>query len=230
MKRSFKQSEKTSQIDLMAEQIFIRICVTAQHGFDAAHHVKRSYELAKAFYQNIEVVKASSEIKAVDKDKKPLATAEAVTELGAGYHAVYVGDGNQREKVAADVVSLCGDRATVLPRVEDVGTALAAMDCLVSASPSEGGPLSVMEAWLAGCPVVSTCVGVIPELEAKHGSLVSLIPFDPSPLELAAAVRDAIADRDRVERARRLAWNTFSASRMTLDYEALIRGNHVNQS
>lgn len=161
--------------------------------------------------------------------KKPLATAEAVAELGAGYHAVYVGDGNQREKVVNDVLGICSDQVTIVPRTEDIGTVLNAMDCLVSASPSEGGPLSVIEAWLAGCPVVSTCVGIIPELESKHGSLESLIPFDPSPLELAAAVRDAIADRDRVERARSLAWKMFSASRMTLDYEALIRGSYVNQ-
>lgn len=123
--------------------------------------------------------------------------------------------------------AICG--AIIVPRMEDVGTALSAMDCLVSASPSEGGPLTVIEAFLAGCPVVSTRVGIIPELESD-GRLVVTIPFDPTPEQLAAAVREAIADREMVERARQFAWNRFSATRMMLSYEALIRGKYVNQS
>ena len=54
----------------MAEQIFIRICVTAQHGFDATHYVRRAYELAKAFYQNIDVVKESSDVKETTTNKE----------------------------------------------------------------------------------------------------------------------------------------------------------------
>lgn len=70
MKQSLKQSVKASQINSMAEQIFIRICVTAQHGFDASHYVRRAYELATAFYQNIDVVKTSSDVKERTTDKE----------------------------------------------------------------------------------------------------------------------------------------------------------------
>ncbi|QDT94742.1 hypothetical protein V144x_01730 [Gimesia aquarii] len=61
MNQRIKQSGKTAQINSMAEQIFLRMCTTAQHGFDASHYVRRSYELAKAFYQNIDKVKTSSD-------------------------------------------------------------------------------------------------------------------------------------------------------------------------
>lgn len=159
--------------------------------------------------------------------KKPLVVAEAVTELGDGYHAVYVGEGNQQDQVIEDVKERCGDRVTIIPRTEDVGTVLAALDCMVSASPSEGGPLSVIESWIAGCPVVSTSVGIIPELEAEHGPLTNVIPFDPSPQELADAVREAIGDKTRIERAKKLAWKLFPSTRMLLDYEALFRGSHA---
>lgn len=161
--------------------------------------------------------------------KKPLAVAEAVTALGDGYCAVYVGEGFQQDQVIEDVRKIC-HRAVFVPRIEDIGTALNAMDCVVSASPSEGGPLSVIEAWIAGCPAVSTSVGVIPELEAKHGPLVFSIPFDPTPQDLAAAVREAIAGDARIQRAKEMAWERFSSTRMVLGYEALIRGKYVSQS
>lgn len=57
MARSSKQTVKTSQLDSLAEQIFIRMCMTTHHGFDAAHYVRKSYEFAQAFYQNQDVTK-----------------------------------------------------------------------------------------------------------------------------------------------------------------------------
>ncbi|MCR9230460.1 MAG: glycosyltransferase family 4 protein [bacterium] len=157
-------------------------------------------------------------------DKNPLATAEAVAELGEGYHAVYVGEGWQSEKLIPEVKQLCGDRVTFVPRVDDVGTVLAALDCIVTAAPNEGGPLVAAEAWLAGCPVVSTPAGMIPELEREHGILTYGIPFNYTRYSLAAAVVAALCDEGcAVNRARRLAWNLFSPGRMVLAYESTIR-------
>ncbi|MFH1302322.1 MAG: glycosyltransferase family 4 protein [Planctomycetota bacterium] len=156
-------------------------------------------------------------------DKNPLAAAQAVAELGEGYHAVYVGEGWQSEQVIAEAKALCGDRLTILPRVEDVGTVLAAFDCIVTAAPNEGGPLVAAEAWLAGCPVVSTPVGMIPELERKHGKLVYGVLNNLTNWWLKNAVLAALKGDERVERARKLAWNQFSPARMVLAYESAIR-------
>lgn len=156
-------------------------------------------------------------------DKNPLAAARAVAELGDGYHAIYVGDGIRADSVIPAARELCGDQLTVVPPVDDVGSIYAALDCTVMASPAEGGPQTTVEAWVAGCPVVSTPVGFIPELEAAHGPLVFPVPVDPTASELAASVRAALSGEGRTERARKLAWGRFSAARMVLGYESAIR-------
>jgi glycosyltransferase involved in cell wall biosynthesis len=164
-------------------------------------------------------------------DKNPLATARAVAALGEDYHAVYVGEGWESEKIIPEVKTLCGDRVTFIPRVEDVGTVLAALDCIVAAANYEGGPLVVAEAWLAGCPVVSTPTGMIPELEREHGQLVYGVPVEPTELWLKNAVLAALEGDERTERARRLAWNLFSPGRLVAKYESVIRGKrNVGQS
>ncbi|WP_198000204.1 glycosyltransferase family 4 protein [Gimesia alba] len=172
----------------------------------------------------------SPEVKAVGyigrfaMDKNPLATAKAVAGLGEGYHAVYVGEGWQSDQVIAETKELCGDRLTIVPRTEDIGTVLAALDCVVTAASHEGGPLVAAESWLAGCPVVSTPAGMISELERNYGPLVYGVPFDPSATELTCAVLDAIAGDNRIERARNAAWKLFSPGRLIARYEAVIRG------
>lgn len=59
MKQRLKQSEKTAQINALAEQIFLRMCTTPHRGFDATHYVRRACELAEVFYQNIGKVNVS---------------------------------------------------------------------------------------------------------------------------------------------------------------------------
>ncbi|MCA9017370.1 MAG: glycosyltransferase, partial [Planctomycetaceae bacterium] len=106
------------------------------------------------------------------RGKNVFAAAQAVFASGKNHHAIYIGEGIDQNHVINGVKELCGHRYSFMPRTEDIGSVLSGLDCLISASPSEGGPLSVAEAWIAGCPVVSTPVGFIPELEAKYGPLV----------------------------------------------------------
>lgn len=70
MKQKLKQSDITAQINALAEQIFLRMCTTAHRGFDATHYVRRSYELAKVFYQNIDSVNASPETDEVSTNNR----------------------------------------------------------------------------------------------------------------------------------------------------------------
>ena len=81
----------------------------------------------------------------------------------------------------------------VLPGWQDDSTSyLRSFDVLVSPSRSETGPLAVLEAMLAGVPVVATRVGIAPEalVDGETGLLVE--PDDPD--ALAAAIRRAQAD------------------------------------
>ncbi|QDT84570.1 glycosyltransferase family 4 protein [Gimesia chilikensis] len=157
-------------------------------------------------------------------DKNPLAAAQAVAELGDGYHAVYIGNGYAQEKLRFEIRGLCGDRCTILDKTEEIGSQLAALDCLVLASPLEGGPMIVSEAWLAGCPVVSTPVGMIPELEDMHGKLTHSLPHNYSLDHLVEQVRIATAGHSQItEWAHEVAWQTFNPSRMVVEFEQAIR-------
>lgn len=148
-------------------------------------------------------------------EKNPLAAALACADLGPRYVPVYVGDGWRRDDVLR-ALEQAHPRPIVLPRVEHVGDVLAALDCYVLASPSEGFPLGMIEAWLAGVPVVATPVGALPGLERLHGQLVRRVPVCPSPRELADAVVAATSDEHAavVDRARRVANANYTAAKM----------------
>jgi glycosyltransferase involved in cell wall biosynthesis len=116
-------------------------------------------------------------------------------------------------------VKLLGYRA-------DIPDLLDAADLYVMPSLSEGLPMAMIEAMLAGKAIVASDVGGIPELleSSEHGSLVQ--PGDAS--ELAARISELIDDPVRRKRmgetARQRAAEKFTASAMVDSYEALYRG------
>lgn len=79
---------------------------------------------------------------------------------------------------------LCGFRS-------DVATFLEAVDLFVCASRYEGGPMTVVEAFLKGKPVVSTAVGFVPELSCD-GRYAYLAPVEDTGA-LVAAMDRAVA-------------------------------------
>lgn len=94
----------------------------------------------------------------------------------------------------------------------DISNFLSSLDLFVCSSLWEGGPLTVIEAALLEVPVVSTAVGVVPELSADGGVLAAVPPGDP--VALADAILEALrwrifADpgevRRRLQLARRVA-------------------------
>jgi glycosyltransferase involved in cell wall biosynthesis len=111
-------------------------------------------------------------------EKNPGMVAKIVGKLGGAYTAVYHGhalgdDAAIKQQVYRD----SGGRAVIWGRDMPTGDVFAAIDCLVMASPQEAGPLVVIEAWLAGVPVVSTPVGLVQEYPdwvahvAKHDDI-----------------------------------------------------------
>jgi glycosyltransferase involved in cell wall biosynthesis len=78
----------------------------------------------------------------------------------------------------------------------DVPAVLAAADVGVLSSDFEGSPLAVLEYMAAGLPVVATDVGGVPSM-VRRGETGLLVPRR-DPAALAAAIRDVLADPDRM--------------------------------
>jgi hypothetical protein len=75
-----------------------------------------------------------------------------------------------------------------LPRV------YADLDVLVSCSSNEGTPFTIIEAMAAGCPVVATRVGGVPDLLDDQATGLLVPPAQAEPL--VAAILRLLEDRD----------------------------------
>ena len=122
---------------------------------------------------------------------------------------VVLGEGPERERLAGEGVHLPG-------RVGDVAAWLARAELLVHPARWEGFGLALLEAMLAGKPVVATRVSSIPEIVVDGETGLLVPPEDPE--ALAAAILRLLRDQDE---ARRLgeaglarARSEFSVERM----------------
>jgi len=157
-------------------------------------------------------------------EKNPAAALLAAAELGGEYRAVYVGGGPLAGELQRQAAQLLPGRCLFTPFLPHVGDALAALDVLIAASHTEGFSLTLVEAWLAGVPVVATPVGAVAELQATHGPLAAVIFLSPSAEALAQGVQQALAAEfaPTIERARRLAWRHWTAEAMAARWTAFL--------
>lgn len=182
--------------------------------------------------------------------KDPLCLLEAFARLrnGDGLPAmrlVFVGDGPLRQRLeeAATALGLrvlrrdapaaeagLGDGGAV-PEVvftgerpmEDVAVILAEADAFVLASRWEGLPISVIEAMMAGLPVVASRVGGLPELVADGVTGYLVPPGDAGALAAALAklAGDPAAAARMGQAGRRRALAAFTAERMVAGTRSL---------
>ncbi|WP_230984994.1 glycosyltransferase [Microbispora oryzae] len=106
----------------------------------------------------------------------------------------------------------------------DVETVYAAADVLLLTSDSEGTPLALVEAGMAGVPAVATRVGGVPEVvQDRYTGLLC----EPDAAELAGLTLRLLDDpglsRRLGDSARRWAARAFAADRLVADTEALYR-------
>ncbi len=125
-----------------------------------------------------------------------------------------LGEGALRPELERLVVDLgLADRVRLPGWSEDVAAELSSYDALVLPSRSEGWPLIVVEAMLAGLPVVATPVGSVPEAVREDTGL--LVPKDDIGA-LADALRRLRDDRDLARRLGRRG-REVAATGMTAD-------------
>jgi len=137
---------------------------------------------------------------------------------------VVVGEGPQRPELEALARRLgIAGRVTFAGWADPPWAATWSFDVLAVPSFTEGFGLVVVEAMLAGIPVVATAVGAIPEVVHDQVTGMLVAPGDPS--ALGAALRTLLGDPDRRRQlaaaARAEAALRFTTQRMASAFEAL---------
>lgn len=150
----------------------------------------------------------------------------ALPELPDDCVLVVLGEGPERASLERLADGLGVGARVVLPgRVPDVAAWLRRAAVYVHPARWEGFGLGVLEAMLAGLPVVASNVSALPELVADGETGLLVAPDDAS--ALAAAVRDALERPSLGESGLRRARSEFSVARMadrTVElYEAILR-------
>ncbi len=143
-----------------------------------------------------------------------------------GWQLWIVGEGPRRSRLEKIVHAQdLGEQIAFLGERHDVPEILKASDIFVLASLWEGMPLTIIEAMLAGLPVIATRVGGVPELveEGVTGLLVS--PEDA--LALRSALKHLLSSAETRQRmgeaGRRRALEHFTVEQMISRVRALYR-------
>ena len=138
-------------------------------------------------------------------------------------HFVIVGDGELRLEVEAQVETLgLRDSVTFTGWQRDLTPIYSDMDVVVISSLNEGTPVSVIESLAAGCPVVATHVGGLPDL-LDQGELGMLVKAGDAN-ELADGIVKTLNHPPDVTTAQRLMVDRYGIDRLVKDLDELYRG------
>jgi glycosyltransferase involved in cell wall biosynthesis len=159
----------------------------------------------------------------VKRPDRFLAVAGAVLQRMPGCRFLICGDGELSEEVERGVRPE-RDSFRLLGWRRDIETVYAAADVVLLTSDNEGTPLALVEAGMAGTPVVSTRVGSVSEI-VQHGHTGLLAAPDVG--ELAEHTVRLLSDTALAgrmgESARRWTTRSFGVERLVSDTEALYR-------
>ena len=167
-----------------------------------------------------ETAKVMVHIGRLSPEKNPGACISTIPHLPDDFYAVHYGTAEQLHQPWAAALrhkaGLYGRRVVFCDPIWQIGNVLNAVDVVVLASQREAFSLVLLEAWLCGVPVVATPVGSVPELERQYGPLTCGVRADPTPRDLANAVRRAVgAEGQRLAvKAKAISIEQFTATQM----------------
>jgi glycosyltransferase involved in cell wall biosynthesis len=153
-----------------------------------------------------------------------LEAAALVAKKDPATRFVIVGDGILRPALERRAQELgIAERVIFTGWRRDLPDIYADLDVLAVTSNNEGTPVSAIEAMAAGCPVVATHVGGLPDL-IKEGETGYLVPPGDAPALATAwlhVLQQSEMARRMGEAARKAAGERFSAQRLVTDMEQL---------
>jgi glycosyltransferase involved in cell wall biosynthesis len=134
---------------------------------------------------------------------------------------VFVGDGPCREEWERKATALgIGNRVFFTGARSDIPGVYASLDVMVLPSLEEALPMCVLEAMAAGCPVIATRVGSVPEVVIPDHTGVLIEPGDVS--ALGSAIADLLANQEKASglarQGREHVVQRFSAHAMATAY------------
>lgn len=152
-----------------------------------------------------------------------LAAAAKVRQQRPDAHFVLIGDGELRAEVEQqiDALGLRGS-ITLTGWQRDLTTAYGDMDVFVISSVNEGTPVTVIESLSAGCPVVATAVGGLPDL-LDGGVFGELVPSQDENA-LANAILKVLANPPDISLAQKAMLDRYGIERLVSDLDSLYRG------
>ncbi len=163
----------------------------------------------------------------LSEPKEPLFALKASEQLykeGYKHMLLIIGDGPMYAE-CADYISAhhLQKHAAMLGMRNDVRALLHYTDIFCLFSKWEGLPVSILEAMVAGLPVVASAVGGIPELvkDGQTGFLVPHADMDTAVASLKALLDNRILRAKMGEAARSLASRQFDLSDMVSQYREL---------
>ncbi|MBN6053680.1 glycosyltransferase [Nonomuraea sp. RK-328] len=150
-------------------------------------------------------------------------TAREVLRRVPGCQFVVCGGGELQERLEQDIEP-ARDAFHLVGWRKDVETVYAAADVVLLTSDNEGTPLTLIEAQMAGTPVVSTRVGSVAEV-VQDGSTGLLAATDAAELaeHTVRLLSDPLLASRMGEAARRWSTASFDVDRLVADTEALYR-------
>lgn len=155
-------------------------------------------------------------------DKNPSVWIDGINRLPGRWRGVWPGAGLDEQRIREYAAKVSPHRVVFPGPTDDVGSAMAAADCMVMTSGSEGYCYAIAEAWRFGLPVISKAVGVFEE----DSRFARLLPPDATGQDVALAVVrdefDAEGTADRVSRARAFAETSLSIEEFNRRWTDLI--------
>jgi len=156
-------------------------------------------------------------------EKNYTVLADAIDLLPQNHKAIYYGQLQGCPGAFAPEITK-RDRVQLYLPISHIGDVLAGLDVLAVPTHHEAFSLAILEAWLAGVPVISTPIGNEPEMALKHGSLVTIVPFDVTPEELANAIHKACSKESKIkaDKAKSIARKEFTCQEMAKRWEIFL--------
>lgn len=152
-----------------------------------------------------------------------LEAARFILDAHPGARFVIVGDGEVRDMLEAqtDAYGL-RDAVIFTGWQQNLAQIYSDLDVSVISSINEGTPVSVIESLAAGCPVVATAVGGLPDL--LDGGVMGVLTPPGDAAALAEAISNTINDPPDVSQAQATMLDRYGIERLVNDLDSLYRG------